>query len=99
MSDRDLALVLDEMERMLEEQPFPEDPDAIEAWRLRFAEAVASADRGPEWECLASRARNLGRKVEHLLVHLNQKRESLRLELDHQAQGSRALRAYRPAGN
>lgn len=99
MSDRDLALVLDEMERMLEEQPFPEDPEAIEAWRLRFAEAVASADRGPEWESLAVRARDLGRKVEHLLEHLNHKRESLRLELDHQAQGSRALRAYRPAGN
>lgn len=99
MSDRDLARILDEMEEMLRQEPFPEAPEAIEAWRLRFADAVASADRGPEWEALAKRARELGKRVEILLEELSRKRDALRLELDHQAQGSRALRAYRPSGN
>lgn len=99
MSDQDLARILDEMDRMLGQRPFPEDPEAIEAWRLRFAQAVASAEHGPDWERLALRARDLGKRVESLLDDLNRERERLRLELDHQAQGSRALRAYRPSGN
>ncbi len=99
MSDHDLSRILDEMEQVLAQDPFPMDAAAIEAWRIRFAEAVASADRGPGWALLVDRAHGIGKRVQTILEDLTLQRDQLRLELDQHAQGSRALRAYRPSGN
>lgn len=97
MTDRRVRAALDEMEGWLEDPAWEADPEQVAAWNQAYAEALESAERDEGWELLAQRAHALGARLEARVAALSRERDALKLELDGQSLGSRALRAYRPA--
>ena len=95
MSNRDVVLALDAMERMLDAGEV--HPPGLEPWQARFDAAMASAERGPDWAAIAQRSHALGRRVDLALAGAMAERDAIRKELHLMARGSRALRGYSPA--
>lgn len=95
MSDQEVSLALDDLERLLGQGEAP-DPDALAQWQGRFAASLAQAERGEGWAALVARAKELALRLEARALALTAEREALRRELDLQAQGARALKGYRP---
>jgi hypothetical protein len=98
MSDADVSRALATMEALLEQEPFPLEPEAIAAWRAGFEGAVASAERGPGWELILTRAHAVGARVAAVVANMQVERDELRRQIGLQSQGGRALRGYRPQG-
>lgn len=96
MSDQDVLLAIEAMERLLQTPDSDLSSDAIRAWQVGFETAVASAERGPHWNELIQRAHDTAHAIELRLDSLRELRDSIRQELNLGAQGSRALRAYDP---
>ena len=94
MSDQDVVLALDAMERMLQEGDLA--PGTIESWRERFDAAMAAAERGPDWAAIAQRSHLLGQRLNLVLAGVLADREAIRKELGLMAKGGRALRGYKP---
>lgn len=95
MSDQALAALLDELERLLQQEA-PE-PEALEGWRRSFDAALPSAERGPGWEGIVARCRALAGRLDAGANQLAKQAEDLRRELERQDQGTRALKGYRPS--
>ena len=93
MSDTAVSSLIDEMENYLRETELP-DPDYIAEWNTRFKTEVETAERGPDWESIVTRAHALGEAIQARIGGLNYEREQLRHELGIQAQGQRALKGY-----
>jgi len=96
MSDADVVLLLEKMEELLRQEPFPLEPEAIATWRVRFDEAVGSAERGPEWAAITARAHGVGRRVVEVVSDLQLQRDELKRQIDLQTLGERALKGYKP---
>lgn len=94
MSDREVADCLEEMEALLGAGPGLEAAE-VELWHQRFQEAVARAERGPEWPTLVTRAHDLSARIQPFLTGLEREREALKRALEEQTLGQRALSAYR----
>jgi len=94
LSDLDLVAALDAMELLLQGGAL--EPEVVAAWQERFDTALASADRGPGWASLVTRAHALATRVDAAALPLAEQRDQMRKELALQAQGVRALRGYRP---
>lgn len=94
MSDRDVSIALDAIERLLAEG----DPqaEALAACQGSFDAALATAERGPEWPALTTRARGLSERLNELVGVVSAQRDQIKRELLQQGQGSRALKAYKP---
>lgn len=97
MSDRALQDCLEDMEAILAQDPFPLDPEALDAWQIRFTKALADADRGAAWEDIRRRAVEVHHHLLARLAELEAERARVRAELNLGAQGSRALKGYAPA--
>lgn len=98
MSDRRLLDSIEAMEHRLEADPLSLDAEALEAWNLEFREAIASAERGPEWPAIVGRAQALSSRINGVLETLLLKQNELKSELATQSVGKRALSAYNPQG-
>ncbi len=72
------------------------DPEALAAWRAAFETLRGSAERGPAWPALVARAHLMAARMEAAANLLAEERDQLRKELNLQAQGSRALKGYKP---
>jgi hypothetical protein len=95
MSDQDVRLALDDMERMLQEGALT--AGNLKPWQERFDAAMASAERGPGWAEIAERAHFLGRRVDLALAGVLADRDAIRKEMRLMAVGGRALKGYKPA--
>lgn len=95
MSDLEVVSALDAMEQLLLGDFM--EPELIIAWRQRFDAAVATAERGAGWPGIAARARELSGRLDTATKILSAQRDELRKELDLQAQGTRALKGYKPS--
>jgi hypothetical protein len=94
MSD---AAVLQEIERMESWMRDPQNlpgPEDIAEWNRAFERALASAERGPGWSALMVRSRALGSQVNERSAALASQRDQVRVELDTQERGGRALKGY-----
>ena len=97
MSDGGVAAALDALERMLAAMTDDPDPGVVAAWHASFKEAVAGAERGPQWPELVARAHELGRVMDQHANRLKAIRGVIREELLTRSKGNRALSAYKPS--
>lgn len=95
MSDAEVLRLVGEMEAYLNQDSAALDPGVIEAWHQRFLSAVSSAERGPEWGATADRARAVSMRIDKAVAVLSVQRDALRQEMEAQATGKRALKAYK----
>ena len=95
MSDQEVRLALDAMERMLQDGVW--SAGTLEVWRERFDAAMASAERGPEWAEIANRSRSLSRRLDLALTGVLADRDAIRREMSLMAVGGRALKGYKPS--
>lgn len=98
MSDARVATLLDDLERLLATLVDAPDPGAVQAWHTAFKEALAKAERGPQWPALVARGRELNRRLDQQVRHLTAIRGAIRLEIQAKERGRRALAGYRPTG-
>jgi len=98
LSDRRLLDSIEAMEHRLEGDPLALDAEALQAWNREFHEAVAGAERGPDWPATVARAQALALRVQTTLEALIREQVALKAELANQTVGKRALRAYDPQG-
>ena len=96
MSDQDVCLALDAMERMLQDGILT--VGTLKPWQVRFEAAMASAERGPGWAEIAERSHLLGRQVDLALVGVLADREAIQREMRLLALGGRAIKGYKPFG-
>jgi hypothetical protein len=96
MSDCDVLNIIDEMEILLKDEGLPLDPDRLMEWQQRFSQAIATAERGEQWKTVTGRAQAVNALLEHRLSALVSQRDSIKRELEGQAVGQRALKAYSP---
>ena len=97
MSDQGTREAILQMEEWLRQDTFPADAEAIKAWHERFTEEVRTAERGPGWTGLVERSHAIVVPLQEQLRKLEAMRDALRIELGTQAQGERALKAYKPS--
>jgi hypothetical protein len=95
LSDQEVVSALEAMEQLLHDDSV--EPEAIAAWQKRFDAALVSAERGPGWDTIVARANKLAARLDAVTLILSEQRDQMRKELDHQAQGARALKGYKPA--
>lgn len=96
MSDAKVLRLIAEMEELLAKSSEDLDSEAIAAWHRTFQETVASAERGPEWAAIVSRAQAIAKAVDQRVEALSREKEALRQEMEAQSAGQRALKAYKP---
>jgi hypothetical protein len=94
MSDARVLAFIERMESWIGDPDLVIEPELLAEWNRDFSEALATAERGPGWPQLVARAHALGDRVQGRAVVLSQERDLLRVELDAQAQGDRALKGY-----
>jgi hypothetical protein len=94
MSDQDVVIALDAMERMLQHGEMT--GGSLAPWQAQFDAAVASAERGPGWADIAQRSQLLGRRVDLALAGVLADRDLLKKRLHLLAVGGRALKGYSP---
>lgn len=98
MSDQDVLLAVTEMEDWLARGTLVDDPGLVEQWHRQFLAALASAERGPGWPALRERIQALAARLDQQISALETRKETLSQELQGQALGRRALKAYKPMG-
>ena len=94
MSDAAVRAALSQLEAWLGDRSTPLDDALLEAWNRDFNAALARAERGPGWEETLALARRLGQQVLARQHELEGQRDGIRLELQRQLQGARALKGY-----
>jgi hypothetical protein len=94
MSNQDVVLALDAMERMLQEGVLT--ASTLKPWQEQFDAAMASAERGQSWAEITERCHYLGRRVDLVLVGVLADREAIRKALHLMTVGKRALKGYKP---
>lgn len=86
---------LDQMARWLDDPGWTAEAAEVAVWEAEFQQALEEARGGLDWEFLRERAHALGARLEEKLQGVITERDALKAELDGQAQGRRALKAYR----
>jgi len=94
MSDGAVLAAIQAMEAWLAGPESALDGTALEAWNREFQASVAGAEKGPGWQELVARAHRLAEQVERRRRAVEAQREAIRVELEQQAQGDRALKGY-----
>lgn len=94
MSDLKVLAAIERMEAWMRDPVVAPDPDDLAAWNSEFQAAMATAERGPGWVELVARAQALGGFVESRADLLAAERDAIKLDLDAQARGDRALKGY-----
>lgn len=94
MSDGAVRAAIQTLEAWLADPERPLDEVALEAWNRDFQAAMAGAEKGPGWPELVARGHRLAERVESRRQAVAAQRDAVRLELEQQAQGDRALKGY-----
>ena len=97
VGDAELESIIQELGQLLEEAPEKVEEAFLLVWRARFDQALQGAERGPEWPRLAAMARAVEGRIAARTALLEVERDEVRKILAGQAQGARALKAYRPS--
>ncbi len=94
MSDAGVRAAVERMEAWLNDPAWEPDPDALTRWDSEFRSALAEAEKGDGWLELAERAHAAGRRLDAKSGEMAKELARLRVELEAQERGSRALRGY-----
>jgi hypothetical protein len=94
MSDTEVATAIRQMEAWVADPAWAPDPEALVRWNGEYQSALARAEKGPGWADLIARAHAVGRAVEARTIQFEALRDGMRVELEAQERGNRALRGY-----
>jgi len=94
MSDREVRAAIEQMEAWLGDPSWEPDPLQLEDWNLYFQGAMARAEKAAGWHDLMTRAHILGPRLEALTAGFIRQRDALKIELELQGNGARALKGY-----
>jgi hypothetical protein len=94
MSDEAVLNAIRVLEAWLKAPDVPLDGATLEVWHRDFNAALAGAVKGPGWQELVARGHRLAEQVERHSDAVEAQRDAIRLELQGQVQGSRALKGY-----
>ncbi len=94
MSDAEVLREIERMEAWMGAPELMPGPDGLAEWNRAFRIALADAERGPGWSDLVLRSKALGSKVEGQAAIMAAERSRIRVELDSQELGGRALKGY-----
>lgn len=97
MSDEGIRSALEQMEAWLADPSWEPLPDAIAEWDDAFHRAMNQANHGPGWDVLIARCHALGRELEARADLISVKCNDLKVELEGQSRGVRALKGYSAA--
>jgi hypothetical protein len=95
MSDGDLRAAIDQMEGWVSNPDWEPEAEAVTEWNHRLQQAIAHAEKGPDWPALVCRAHAVGQQLAARVERLVQRQAEMRTRLDRQEHGNRALRGYR----
>ena len=95
MSDLPVRAAIEQMEAWLADSGWEPDPDALAQWNAEFQTALNQTGKGPGWPELAARAHAAGRLLEARSSVVAAARDQMRVELEAQVLGNRALKGYR----
>ncbi len=94
MSDLKVLAALERMEAWMRDPAAVPDPVDLAEWNNEFQAASSAAEHGLGWMDLVVRAHALGGVVQARTELLMGVRDAIKLELDAQARGDRALKGY-----
>lgn len=94
MSDAEVLREIERMEAWIGAPELMPGADDLEEWNRAFRIALADAERGPGWSDLVLRSKALGSRVDGRAIILAAERNRIRVELDSQELGGRALKGY-----
>jgi hypothetical protein len=97
LSDQDLRQAFDALEDLLAVAADHPDPERVAAWHGQFREALATAERGPQWPELKLRGQVLCARLDQRVATLKTLQESVKQEMNAQGTARRALSAYTPS--
>lgn len=99
MSDQNVSRALDALEALLKRTAEEPDPTVVAEWHETFKQALAQAERGPQWAELQARGQQLEAKLKQQVLFLKGLQQTVKEELSSQTAGRRALSAYAPGRN
>ena len=94
MSIGRVSAAIEQMEAWLADPAWEPDPDALAQWNTEFQGALAQTEKGPGWAELAARAHVAGKLLEARLTAVTAARDQVKIELEAQVLGNRALKGY-----
>ena len=94
MSDARVRAAVEQMEAWLNDPAWEPDPDALARWDSECLSALAAAEKGEGWPELAERAHAAGRRLDARSEEMAGELARIKVELEAQELGSRALRGY-----
>lgn len=94
MSDARVRVAIEQMEAWLADPAWEPEAEALARWDAEFKAALAAADRGEGWPELAGRAHAAGKLLEARLALAVEALNQVRMELETQGRGNRALKGY-----
>ncbi|MDR3670815.1 MAG: hypothetical protein P4L36_08225 [Holophaga sp.] len=95
MSDQDILNVLEQLEPLLRAPLEHPNGDAIALWHAEFNRSVATAERGAHWPDVKLRAKVLGIMLSRRMAMIESSQKTLKQRLTKNANGCRALSAYK----
>lgn len=94
MSAGRVRAAIEQMEAWLADAGWEPDPEALAQWNAEFQLALNQTEKGPGWPELAARAHAAGKLLEARLTAVTAARDQVRIELEAQVLGNRALKGY-----
>ena len=94
MSDSQVRRSIEQMEAWLDDPSWEPEATALSAWQDAFDAAAAGAERSEDWPALVQRAHEVGRRLDLRAQEVAAEAERLRLRLESQDRGVRALKGY-----
>ena len=94
MTRAGLVVALEQMEGWLDDPAWVPDEAALVQWERGFQEALVEAQQEPGWEPLRARAHRAGARLEERILPMARLRDQMKVELEAQDRGVRALRGY-----
>ncbi len=94
MSDGRVRAAIERMEVWLDDPAWMPNADELAPWEDEFQAAQLCAERAEGWMELVARAHAAARRLEERLLVVAAERDRLRIEVEAQERGNRALRGY-----
>ncbi|MDP2876443.1 MAG: hypothetical protein Q8O00_09690 [Holophaga sp.] len=94
MSDARVRAAIERMEAWLVDPRWEPDPEALAQWDAEFLAAMAQAEKALGWQDLVERGHAAGRLLEARSAGVAKEQDRVRIEIEAQERGNRALRGY-----
>jgi hypothetical protein len=94
MNDLRVRAAIEQMEAWLADPDWRPEAEVLALWNTEFQGALAQAEKASGWPDLIRRAHVAGQLLEARSVQMAEARDQVRIELEAQERGTRALKGY-----